>query len=126
MKSLLVLFMSVFALVLIPSCNLIKKSMSTTTEIYFGQLKGQPVKFIDKNGYIDHLISMRKYGFYAEHIKGVNFSPINNFNWELQVEPEQLFEPQLIKTSDGSEIYWIPLLDRSGQLLIKPYSRIIR
>lgn len=123
MKKLLFLLITVSLLGFATSCDVLKQSVSTTSELYVGELKGQPVKYEDKAGYLNHFIDMKAPGFWAEYIKGVVFSPVKDFYGEIPEATTQQPAGTIIETSDGRKLYWIPLFDPSGQLLIKPYTR---
>lgn len=125
MKNLLLLLMAVTLLSIATSCDVLKQSVSTTAELYVGNLKGQPVKYIDKSGYIQHFIDMKAIGFWAEHIKGVDFSPVKDFYGEIPSSTTLEAGSDVIETSDGRKLYWIPLFKENGQLAIKPYSRVL-
>lgn len=125
MKNLLIILMAVTLLAFATSCDVLKQSVATTAELYVGELKGQPVKYIDKNGYLQHFIEMKASGFWAEHIKGVDFAPIKEFYGDIpfsnSINPAQ----EMIETPDGRKLYWIFLFSPSGEQLIKPYSRVL-
>lgn len=125
MKRLLFLIMTISILAFASSCDVLKQSVATTAELYVGELKGQPVKYIDKNGYLQHFIEMNAVGFWAEHIRGVDFSPVKEFYGEIPSSNSLTPGSESIETSDGKKLYWIPLFSSSGELLIKPYSRVL-
>jgi hypothetical protein len=125
MKNLLILLMAVFLVGAVSSCDLLKQSVATTAELYVGELKGQPVKYIDKAGYLQHFIDMKAPGFWAEHIKGVDFSPVKDFYGEIPSSNTQEPGGEVTETADGRKLYWIPLFSSSGELLIKPYTRVL-
>lgn len=125
MKNLLFLLMAVMILAVFPSCDILKQSVSTSAELYIGELKGQPVKYIDKKGYLQHFIEMKATGFWAEHIKGTDFVPVKDFYGEIPFTNSTYPANQVIETSDGRKLYWIFLFSPSGEQLIKPYSRVL-
>lgn len=125
MRTLLTILSLILMLTFVSSCDVLKQSVSTTAELYVGELKGQPVKYVDKNGYLQHFIDMKAPGFWAEHIKAVDFSPVKEFYSDIQSATTQAPASEMIETSDGRKLYWIPLFDDRGNLLIKPYSRVL-
>lgn len=125
MKNLLILLMAVTLLGLATSCDILKQSVSTTAELYIGELKGQPVKYIDKHGYLQHFINMKSIGFWAEHIKGTDFAPVKEFYGDIPFTNSVYPAQEVVETSDGRKLYWIFLFSPSGEQLIKPYSRVL-
>lgn len=123
MRNLLTLLSLIIMLTFVSSCDVLKQSVSTTAELYVGELKGQPVKYVDKSGYIQHFIDMKAPGFWAEYIKGVDFSPVKEFYGEVSAATTQQPNTEMIETNDGRKLYWVPLFDASGRLLIRPYTR---
>lgn len=123
MKNLLFLLMAVTLLSIATSCDVLKQSVSTATELYVGNLQGQPVRFEDKAGYLQHFIEMKAEGFYAEHIKHVTFTPVKDFYPDINASNTLTAPAPFIETSDGRKLYWIDLFDESGQLKIKSYTR---
>lgn len=123
MRNLLTILSMILTLTFVSSCDLLKQSVSTTAELYVGELKGQPVKYVDKNGYLQHFIDMKADGFWAQHIKGVDFTPIKEFYGEVSEATTQSPATNMVETNDGRKLYWVRLFDSEGNLLIKPYTR---
>lgn len=123
MKRLLTILSLIMVIGIVSSCDLLKQSVSTTSELFVGEINDQPVKFVDKAGYINHMIDMQIPGFWAEYVKGVTFVPIKDFDFEMNA-PTTLSDADKYKESaDGKKLVWVPLFGDSGQLLIKPYTR---
>ncbi len=110
-------------LVLVSSCDVLKQSVSTTAELFVGELNGQPVKYEDKNGYLNHFIDMKLPGFWAEYVKGVTFAPINDFDFEISDDNSLGKDKGFRETDEGKKLVWVPLFGSDGELLIKPYRR---
>lgn len=123
MKKLLFFLALIFTIGIATSCDVLKQSVSTTSELYVGSINDQPVKFEDKSGYLHHFIDMKIAGFWAEYVKGVTFAPIKDFNFDSMADNSLTPSNQLIETSDGRKLIYVPLYDASGNLLIKPYTR---
>lgn len=121
MKKLLLVAIGLLIVFSIESCDVIKQSVATTADLYVGELEGQAVKYVDKNGYLAHFISMKIPTFQAEWLGGVEFAPIKEFQ----------FKSGDTALSPGAEeggkkerkIVTVVLFDPDGNLLIKPYTR---
>lgn len=123
MKRLSILLLALAFAFTVQSCDVLKQSVSTTAELYVGEINDQPVQFVDKAGYLHHFVDMKLPGFWAEYVKGVTFAPIKDFDFDAAEATSLAPSEKFKESADGKKLVWVQLFSDDGELLIKPYRR---